>query len=568
MVTQNFTATDSGQYSATGFHDPANTNYVSGLLNGTEFRSFFAFDLTSAFEVISATFTLNAETFASDDPTELYRLFDVSTDVASLVAGGSGQTGTFDDLGSGNGLGRIELTQDDDGDLVTITFSAVGISVLNETVGGQFAMGGAVISLGFALNETVFLLSGNDTPTLQLETTGAADVAADVNTTGVLGFGETVQGQNGVFFDRDWFQVRLVAGETYVIAMNRTGTKATPDPHLNLLNAFGDILRADGDSGEGRNALLTFTATRTGLHFVEAFDLTANLGSYTVSLNDQISATTATTGTIAVDGAPVGGVVGGDVDEDWYAVELRRGETYQIRLTADGSAGPSLDPLLFLLDADGGVIRFNNDFEDDAIGAASSTLFFTAEETGTYFLSAAGMEESVGRYTLSVSTRLVGHSTRGDSLFGGSSSDVIEGLGGKDTLDGGTGSDAIFGDDGNDTILGGRGNDELFGGRGADSLDGGRENDRLTGNDGDDTLTGGDGADVFVYLDRKEGSDVITDFAFNVDVIDVAAAGITGLNQLTISDDGDDLLIAFGRTVIRLDGLAATPLIDADFIFA
>jgi Ca2+-binding RTX toxin-like protein len=296
-----------------------------------------------------------------------------------------------------------------------------------------------------------------------------------------------------------------------------------------------------------------------------------SLGGYVVTLTDAISAGIDSTATVAVNRAatdvPLNGVIGGIGDVDAYAVEFRRGDTYQIRLTGDGTAGQVSDTIVSLLDNTGFTLATNDDFLDSSIGVRSSTLFVTANETATFFITADGFGAGLGGYRLSVFTDLVGHVTNADSLFGGSGGDVIQGLGGNDTLDGGKGADTVLGGANNDTVVGGRGDDDLSGGRGNVSLDGGRHDDRLTGGDGDDTLVGGDGRDVFVYLDRNEGSDRISGFTFDVDRIDLSAAGVTGLGQLTVTFDGGDTLIDFGRTTIRLEGFTAS-LLEEDFIFA
>ena len=107
-----------------------------------------------------------------------------------------------------------------------------------------------------------------------------------------------------------------------------------------------------------------------------------------------------------------------------------------------------------------------------------------------------------------------------DTLDGGAGDDTIKGGDEDDTIDGMGGADKLYGDDGDDSIMGGAGNDTLMGGAGKDTLEGGGENDLIDGGDDAeaDRLMGDSGNDVFVW----RGGDIIKDFTFNDDMIDLA----------------------------------------------
>ena len=120
------------------------------------------------------------------------------------------------------------------------------------------------------------------------------------------------------------------------------------------------------------------------------------------------------------------------------------------------------------------------------------------------------------------------------------------------------GDDVIHGFDSGDTIAGGLGNDTLYGGKG---------NDTLTGADGDDVLFGGDGADTFEF-NIDDGADTIEDFEDGVDTIRFGIEGL-GFADLTITDDGDDALIAYSEgDTIRLSDTNSEDLTASDFAFA
>lgn len=126
----------------------------------------------------------------------------------------------------------------------------------------------------------------------------------------------------------------------------------------------------------------------------------------------------------------------------------------------------------------------------------------------------------------------IGKGTATDAYGGTDSFKKIEVFGGTDaadTLVGGASGDEIYGHGGDDTLDGGTGADLLFGGAGDDTIRGGKGDDRIEGGDGLDTLTGGRGADTFV-LDKDGDVDIITDFEFGVDRIELRSGDAGGGN--------------------------------------
>ncbi len=111
-----------------------------------------------------------------------------------------------------------------------------------------------------------------------------------------------------------------------------------------------------------------------------------------------------------------------------------------------------------------------------------------------------------------------------DRIFGGKNNDELDGGAGKDKLFGGAGIDILRGGDGNDILKGDADGDFLTGGAGNDTEYGGAGNDTFYDSDGNDKKFGGTGADEFVYQDTDFGKDVIKDFEFGIDELDM---GIT-----------------------------------------
>ena len=185
-------ATDTGWYNVSGTHIAQIDNYIVGAGNGTLYHNFFVFDLTSVTGlVVSASLELyNPDNilpalkgYISPDATESYTLYDVSTPIATVQASNVGAAGqaVYNDLGSGVDFGQMTVSAADNGSIVSIVLNAAGLDALNAALGGQFALGGALTTLGGADTEYVFGFSvalGNpDVRRLVIETSAVPEPA-------------------------------------------------------------------------------------------------------------------------------------------------------------------------------------------------------------------------------------------------------------------------------------------------------------------------------------------------------------------------------------------------------
>ncbi len=152
-----------------------------------------------------------------------------------------------------------------------------------------------------------------------------------------------------------------------------------------------------------------------------------------------------------------------------------------------------------------------------------------------------------------------------DKLIGGGGADRIVGGGGADNIKGGGGTDNIRGGGGADTVKGGGGADMINGGGGADRLEGGGGSDVIAGKAGDDTLKGGGGADVFQFR-ASDRADTILDYRQGQDRIEIIS-GANAFDDLTIMQDGADVLIGFGAGQVRVITDNAGAFDEGDFIF-
>jgi len=138
-------------------------------------------------------------------------------------------------------------------------------------------------------------------------------------------------------------------------------------------------------------------------------------------------------------------------------------------------------------------------------------------------------------------------------------------------------ADTIYAYGGNDDIYGYGGNDTIYGGAGDDLIFGGAGNDDIFGGSGINDLYGGTGEDWFRMTSRSVGpsDDLILDFVFDEDRIDLKAWGVSDFSQVQalLDDTGNDsaLLNAFHDGYdhfLEIDGVAADDFIARDFIFA
>ena len=276
--------------------------------------------------------------------------------------------------------------------------------------------------------------SSTDTGTYTVRVTEIEDdFAATTETTGTVEVGGTATGAMQYETDRDWFGVELTAGETYKIellgARGKGGT--LQDPYIRgIHDANGRLISDTTDyaSGPYSNSEVLFTPDEDGTYFVAAGsfmsgDRDEDVGTYTLQVSiDDFSADTDTTGTVDVGGS-VTGEIEAQGDQDWFAVALEAGKTYQIDMEGSTTdAGTLANPFLRTMrDADGDKLRIVHEnggwsynvwtSDQDSGEGLNSRVTFTPDEDGTYYVVAASggafgsadsHGRSIGTYSLSV----------------------------------------------------------------------------------------------------------------------------------------------------------------------
>jgi len=159
MTSLSINATERGWYDDTGYHDPSNTNYFTGKddrAHSPYDRNFFVFDLPDTTEIYEAQLRLwNPDPSPSPSYTsQPYNLYDVSTPINTLVAGGNGLVSIYNDLGSGVHYGGTTITSSPTGSYVTVPLNASFLAAASAANGNPIALGGVSIDDG------VFAYSG------------------------------------------------------------------------------------------------------------------------------------------------------------------------------------------------------------------------------------------------------------------------------------------------------------------------------------------------------------------------------------------------------------------------
>ena len=205
-------AYDRGEYVRTVFrdsrveylHDPDITFFVTGREGFAptmdavewEFRSFFVFEL----DVIDALVTkaalvihFNGAAYNSLDGSETFAVYDVSTDIDTLRAGGDKDTpgldAIWDDLGSGHKYGSHTFTASEQDTFVRIPLDAT--ARLKARAGGKLALGGAITTLTSyaSYTEQLFQLSSIDSVQLDITVAGSQPDGWIQSGPGVAGYG-------------------------------------------------------------------------------------------------------------------------------------------------------------------------------------------------------------------------------------------------------------------------------------------------------------------------------------------------------------------------------------------
>jgi hypothetical protein len=310
-------ASAGGLWDSTGSHNAASSSYEVGQVPPLQERNFFVFDLSGqTLPIVSASLNLTDVPggYHSSLASDTYGLFDVSTPVAALAASGTGQTGIFNDLGSGVSYGSQTITMANDGTVISTPLNAAGIAAFNSSRGGLFAVGGALTSISGSSTQVLFGSSGNPTDTMQLLITPA---------------------------DARYYSLTLQAGELDTVGLKYlTGSGDS----LSIQDSTGRTL-ATGTAGAGNLDQLigNFTPPAAGTYYLVVSGSSAATYNLVVTRDATFDSKTNSTSATAQDITGTAGVSGSlsSASADWYKVTLASSQsTLQVQ-TSTPLAGPN-----------------------------------------------------------------------------------------------------------------------------------------------------------------------------------------------------------------------------------
>ena len=228
-----------------------------------------------------------------------------------------------------------------------------------------------------------------------------ADVPDSAATTARVTLGTPISSSISPAGDKDWYRVTLDAGQTYRVSLSGAGeANKLADPLVRVLNARGEEVARDDDSGGELNSYLEYTAPTRGTYFIEARGFNDDAtGDYQLRVaRGDIPADATTDASLSASGDSRQGVLSPAGDKDWYGIDLTANQTVRIQLNNADQNGVG-DPLLVIHGPDGAEVAR----DDDSGGNLNSYLEFTATAAGRYFVEARGFsDDAQGDYVVQV----------------------------------------------------------------------------------------------------------------------------------------------------------------------
>lgn len=147
-------ANDAGWYDGYGYHNPYNTNYLAqvGGWSYPSYRNFYSFNLQSLKGRIINTASFTTNTFGTSGSPYL-TLYDVTTPSATVLTGGTGLSGVFNDLGSGTVYGGMSVATPNTYASTNLNTSATTAMTAAAASGNTFLIGGSV-NTGWAFSNS------------------------------------------------------------------------------------------------------------------------------------------------------------------------------------------------------------------------------------------------------------------------------------------------------------------------------------------------------------------------------------------------------------------------------
>jgi hypothetical protein len=275
------------------------------------------------------------------------------------------------------------------------------------TYGVELPNGGHLISWTPTQSGSYFLAAtgGNSASAYTLSASLAAkdDYLDNAGTTGVLASNASIGGHLETLGDKDWVQVDLQGGTTYIFklsgALGIDGVQ-TPLNNFKLVDASGTVFQESPSYWNTSPAIIVFQPKTSGSYYLDVeAPFNVAMASYSITSEttsaDQIRADISTSASIA-PGDVLRGAIDFATDKDWYRVDLQAGETYSFVVTGKQHEGGTLAiPNLNLYDANGHT-AWGYNFIYNEVG-----FTFRPQTSGSYFVEVAAQWDGAGTYTLS-----------------------------------------------------------------------------------------------------------------------------------------------------------------------
>ena len=246
-------------------------------------------------------------------------------------------------------------------------------------------------------------------------------IPADIMTTAEVGVGGSRLYAIQTAHDHDWIKVDFEEGVRYRVVLDvvtQPGRRGWADmfyPALvHIRDPDGDPIANTSnvyDVGVGLptwwrqdRAETYYRAAVEGTHYIVAGSSVNTTGIFGVwvvqTMDDDYSGNKSTTGTVTVGGAAASGKIEVPSDRDWFKTSLTEGKTYKVNVLGKSTGDGSLRwPKLTGIYNSSGE-RFPNTENDDHGFGVNPRKYFTASQTGDYFIGVAGY--SLGTYKVSL----------------------------------------------------------------------------------------------------------------------------------------------------------------------
>ena len=244
----------------------------------------------------------------------------------------------------------------------------------------------------------------------------------------------------GIPGDKDVFSISMTANKVYLLEMSGLagGGGTLIDPYLRVFDSAGHLLDFNNNGGTGNDAKFYFVPSANGTYYIEA---SANndqgRGTYTLNVSERNLppddfandvSTSSDPDALIVPGESKSGTLLTSNDEDWFVINLVKGEDYVFRAKASASGSGTLDdPVLELRDSNGQLLK--QVAGSDRLAIKEPAFAYTATDSGKYYLVVKAKDGQVdtGSYTL-ITRAPDDHSNASASATDVSLNEVVSGI--------------------------------------------------------------------------------------------------------------------------------------------